>query len=516
MTFRVTAKKIARLLLWLLISLVTLVVLLFVWTNWSGKRRWAATQARIEQAGETLDFRKLLPTAPAEDANLLAIAPLHGITEVIAGDESKGESGAKRHALAGLKWQLGEMKTPGSAGTSLGRKTAFQEWLKMARAAKLADVAADSPQAGQELLAALDAKFPLLKQLADEAIKRPEAMFTPALRDRELPGMLFSLQIPHYTVAQQLGVNLALRARAATAAGDGPTAAKSVVAMLRVAQACKAEPMLIGFLVGLTVEGQAVEVLWDLAEQRALPAQEWQMLQRELERIDLNADLLLAMRGELAVGIGSLEYLEDVMAGRKQAERDLGELFAGVSHHQLRRLPGGLFSHWKSVIADVELRLLIEPLKTDGLRASLVMHDAVKEELVSKSNPLLHPDHIMARLMVPSFVQISRSALMAQARLRQAIAALALERCHLQTGAYPARLEDLVPAFAAVVPVDPCDGKAMRYRTTAAGRYLLWSVAFDGQDDAGKVDAGEPAQTGLMKKPEYQGDWTWQYAPSAK
>ena len=40
---RLISKRAIRVLLWLFITLVTLGVLLFVWTNWSGKRRWAAT-----------------------------------------------------------------------------------------------------------------------------------------------------------------------------------------------------------------------------------------------------------------------------------------------------------------------------------------------------------------------------------------------------------------------------------------------------------------------------------------
>lgn len=51
------------------------------------------------------------------------------------------------------------------------------------------------------------------------------------------------------------------------------------------------------------------------------------------------------------------------------------------------------------------------------------------------------------------------------------------------------------------IPLDPCDGKLLRYRTTPAGRYQLWSVAFDGKDDDGKGAA-------KLSKWEYVGDWT--------
>ena len=61
---RLLSKRFVRILLCFFITLVTLVVLLYVWTNWSGRRRWAATKAMLEREGESLDFRKLLPETP--------------------------------------------------------------------------------------------------------------------------------------------------------------------------------------------------------------------------------------------------------------------------------------------------------------------------------------------------------------------------------------------------------------------------------------------------------------------
>ena len=46
---RLLSKRFVRILLCFFITLVTLVVLLYVWTNWSGRRRWAATKAMLER-----------------------------------------------------------------------------------------------------------------------------------------------------------------------------------------------------------------------------------------------------------------------------------------------------------------------------------------------------------------------------------------------------------------------------------------------------------------------------------
>ena len=281
-----------------------------------------------------------------------------------------------------------------------------------------------------------------------------------------------------------------------------------------------AEPMLIGFLVGLNVEAQACELRWEVLEQRLLQEAELQHLQHELERSDLDAALLLAMRGEMAVGIGALAYLEDVLAGRQQVGKEFKEALSGTSPslrpELLRALPGGLLSHWKSVVGEVELRHLIQPLKSGGIHAAVQTRDALNQELVSKSNPVLHVDYLMVQLIVPAVASISQTALMAQTRQRQALTAVALERAWLKHGRYPTQLAELVPEFLPAVPLDPCDGQAMRYRPTTAGRYVLWSVAFDGKDDAGKVTVSDPAQTSALRKPQYLGDWAWQYESAAK
>lgn len=62
-----------------------------------------------------------------------------------------------------------------------------------------------------------------------------------------------------------------------------------------------------------------------------------------------------------------------------------------------------------------------------------------------------------------------------RARLRCAIAALAVERYRLQHGQWPADLAALTPALLATIPVDPFSGAALRYRKTANG-VVVFSV----------------------------------------
>lgn len=512
---RLIAKRAIRILLWLFITLVTLIVLLFIWTNWSGRRRWAAAKAMIEREGETLDFRKVLPATPPEEANLLAIEPLRGIAGVIKEDANKGEPGAKRQALEAMKWST-QNKAPASNGVSLGQATATADWVRFVRESKFLDLPTDASSTSRDLLNALDAKFPLLKQLTEQLTQRPQAMFTPSMREREMPEMLFSLQVPHYTIAQSLARTLALRARAAMDVKDSQEAARSILVLKRISAACESEALLIGFLVGITTDVITTEAVWHALNERALTDTDLRLLQQAFMADDIEKSLLLAMRGEFAAGLSTLAFLQESVAGRKKINQErlaaLSDVTA-LSANTYRVLPDGLFDHWKSVAADVELRFLIQPLKKEGIAAVVRAGEAMDREFLEKRNFVLHADHIMARLIVPAMKQISSNALLAQARARQAVAAIALERFYLKNTQYPARLDELVPEFLPAVPLDSFDGKPMRFRLSESGRYLLWSVGFDGKDDAGKVNVAKPGDSSALRKPGYLGDWTWQYEP---
>jgi hypothetical protein len=112
-------------------------------------------------------------------------------------------------------------------------------------------------------------------------------------------------------------------------------------------------------------------------------------------------------------------------------------------------------------------------------------------------------------MAVPTVTSVCANAALIEARTRQALAAIALERFYLKHARYPAALQELVPEFAAAVSLDPWDGKELRYRMTAGGRYTLWCVGMDGKDDGGQMNKNGVA----MRSRTYLGDWTWQYEP---
>ena len=75
----------------------------------------------------------------------------------------------------------------------------------------------------------------------------------------------------------------------------------------------------------------------------------------------------------------------------------------------------------------------------------------------------------------------------AEAQRRILIAAIALERYRGRHGSYPKALQELVPEQLQITPIDFMDGKPLRYRLTADGHFVLYSVGLNCVDDGGTL-----------------------------
>jgi len=98
-----------------------------------------------------------------------------------------------------------------------------------------------------------------------------------------------------------------------------------------------------------------------------------------------------------------------------------------------------------------------------------------------------------------------------EAARRVVIAAIALKRFQLKHGAWPQTLGELAPEFVASVPIDPYDGKPLRYHPNTDGTYLLYCVGENGIDDGGdptNTTSGPPNSNWGWQYPKAR-DWVW-------
>lgn len=95
-------------------------------------------------------------------------------------------------------------------------------------------------------------------------------------------------------------------------------------------------------------------------------------------------------------------------------------------------------------------------------------------------------------MLLPQLGQQAQSHLEAEASLALARTAIACERYRLVHGKLPAKLEDLAPEFLESAPLDPCDGKPLRYVNDASG-VRLYSIGADQVDQGGGAPPGSGA-----------------------
>lgn len=93
---------------------------------------------------------------------------------------------------------------------------------------------------------------------------------------------------------------------------------------------------------------------------------------------------------------------------------------------------------------------------------------------------LPQPDNVFLRLFTVAWSMIVSQDANARACSRVARAALAVAEHLARRGTLPSALSNLVPDFLPAVPLDPWDGKPLRYE---AGK--VWSVGRNGIDDGG-------------------------------
>jgi len=93
--------------------------------------------------------------------------------------------------------------------------------------------------------------------------------------------------------------------------------------------------------------------------------------------------------------------------------------------------------------------------------------------------------HFTIKMLAPGLGRVAELDSRVHAHLDLARTALSIERYRLTTGKVPERLEELVPQYLNEVPIDPFDGKPIRYHRTDPG-YRLYNVGEDGQDNGGK------------------------------
>jgi hypothetical protein len=126
---------------------------------------------------------------------------------------------------------------------------------------------------------------------------------------------------------------------------------------------------------------------------------------------------------------------------------------------------------------------------------------------------LLFDHRLLSKILLPALVKAQERFSLAQTIVDEAVIACGLERFHLANGHYPDSLAELTPRFVEKLPHDLITGEPLKYRRTDDGRFILYSVGWDGKDDGGMIAPKVVGKSSQMDSSRggwsSPGDWVW-------
>jgi hypothetical protein len=311
-------------------------------------------------------------------------------------------------------------------------------------------------------------------KLLREAATLPDCRFE---HDYARPSI--SMLLPELSKARTAANILRLHARSELSQGHVESALIDVNSLFHLSRCVGTEPIIISFMVSLSIQGVAIRTL-----EEVLPAVSKQDQLRGLQIGDADDDVRMmvrSFRGEEAFGLSTLG---DIGSGRMTLT-DLQALLDSPSSSARPFVPNS---------AAVLLRVFF---MSDDVDAYRQLHDGyqqvgkrpyfqAKDEALNleQSQLRIHRHGLLTSQIAPAISHVLQVGARAHANLLDARVAIAAARYRLDHGGLPTTLVELIPEYLDEIPVDPFDGKPLRF-SQANGNWTVYSVGPDGKDDSG-------------------------------
>jgi len=476
-----------------LAGLFTLVALFFAEENWRGKRAWEKFKGEWEAKGERFELAAFLPKPVPDDQNF-AMTPFLAPS----GEAPGGDTNASRIRTVDVYGGSGRGEAPVVGSLERGTLTDLREWQKFYRSNTNFASPSEPQDPAKDVLLALGRFAPVLKEL-QEAGRRPHTVF-PVHDEVNLEAVLSYL-----SRLKAIVLVLHVRGVAFLENNQAGEALSDVKLSFRLAEATKAEPLLISHLVRIAISSISVSSVWEGLARHRWTEPELVDLQTLLGSMDLLADYEHVLRGERA--------FSNAMMSRLRRGQEGGDVPAESGMRTVRRLfrmaPTGLLYQNQLRINQVCQLRVLPAIDAGQHRVDVEQSDQLADAPeIRKATPY----NILARILFPAFAKCHAKTARAQVILDQAVVGCAAERFRIANGQYPEKLEALVPRFINKIPTDVINGKPLGYRRSADGQFVLYSVGWNQKDDGGQVVLNKGT---TPRQNADQGDWVWSY-PTAK
>jgi len=302
-----------------------------------------------------------------------------------------------------------------------------------------------------------------------------------------LPGSRYPIVLSQYPVtniqhladvksAAQL---LRLEAVVAAQQGESRDSAAAIMRVFAAGRSLDTEPLLLSQLVRVGTDMIAVQSLQCALNRTPFGEAELAAMRVATSSADNKDSLRLAMLGERASFITFARDPQSALApGPPGAPGGFEAIFAEVFLWPLASAVG----FWKR-----DLRFGIDALTTNimfaGLPAPQRFNAATNVETIAKQ--AVAGRYILTGLLLPALQKAFERDARHSAEVRNAMVALAVERFRIaNAGRLPESASDLAPVWLKELPIDPYDGKPVRYKRTERG-YVVYCIGPDQKDDGG-------------------------------
>ena len=292
-----------------------------------------------------------------------------------------------------------------------------------------------------------------------------------------------SLLLPEYS-RMRAGVR-ALTAESTLLLADGKPidAAQNQALGFKIAQHAATDPILIANLVGVALDAITLrgmeKILYATGEQPGIG----RTVDRAIASDWKPHSLKYGMGGEFILATVEIERLRQ--AGPASL-KNLGGVFEDGFKGQAQKFSLQSSANWQKFLNRNETVVLREIAQTAQVidRPFWEAHPLLQAAEAQRDTRKNDSDFMLANILLPVYVQseVKQAQNRAQASVvRSAACVLAYKQWH---GAFPDTLNQAMTD----VPIDPFDGKPLRYRREGAG-FVVYSVG-----ETGKFDGGTPTQ----------------------
>lgn len=501
---------------WIIIALVGLVVmvaLFYTEEDWRGKRAWENYKRELEAKGEKFDCQAFVPPSVPNDQNFFT-API--FTNLLNGKIAMvpyGNDGgpdihweAQRSGYAVYQMQIADLQAwqnyyRNPTNIHAVNELVLTNGVLVAQTNYLNHATDEFSIASQPQTPAKDVLLALSKydSAVEELRLASQRPYSNIPLDYQKGFYVGRTLNPYLATLKRCTQLLQLRAAAELADGQSAKAMEDVKLLLYFNNSLRSSPYLISQLVRIAMVSYELQPIWEGLAEHKWSDEQLAALEDELSKIDFLTDYESSMRGERAFAIASLENqrrTREIISRQEDGNLITNKLtlMSSAYFYQNELAFARMSQQWILPLVDTNSRT-VSPEK---LQAA---NDAVQAEKKHYS-----PYNVQSLMLFPAISASVRKYTAIQASIDLARVACALERYRLAHGEYPETLDALAPHFIEKLPHDIINGQPLHYHRTTDGKFVLYSVGWNEQDDGGTVVL---TKGGNVDRDN--GDWVWQY-----